>query len=210
MTSHVGTDPIPQCYYLTMLSFEHWLVILSALISCIGGYAYVRDTIRGTTQPNRISWGLWALAPLIGTGAALTAGADVWVTIRTFLAGFLPLLVFIASFWNRKSFWKATSFDITCGGFSILALILWLVVGIPTYAILLAALGDFFAALPTIVKAWKFPETETGFTYVTSLVSVLLVLPSMHVWSIENSSFQIYLLVVNVMLIAAVYRKRIF
>jgi hypothetical protein len=193
-----------------MLSFEHWLIVLSTIISCLVGYAYIRDTIKGTTQPNRISWSLWALAPLIGTGAALSAGADIWVTIRTFLAGFIPLLVFITSFWNTRSYWKATTFDITCGAFSIVAVVMWLVIGIPTYAIPIAALGDFFAALPTIVKAWKFPETETGITYVTSLISVLLVLPSIHIWSLENSSFQVYLLIVNVMLIAAVYRKKIF
>ncbi len=192
-----------------MLAFEHWLVVLSVLISCIGGYAYVRDTFRGTTKPNRISWSLWALAPLIGVGAALSAGADFWTVVRTFMAGFLPLIVFIASFWNRQSYWKTTRFDVSCGALSVVALFAWLFLGIPAWAVLIAALGDFFAALPTIIKAWKFPETETGLTYITSLISVLLVLPSIPVWNMENSSFQIYLIVVNVLLIAAVYRRRV-
>jgi hypothetical protein len=192
------------------MSFEHWLVVLSTLISCAGGYAYVRDTIKGTTKPNRVSWGLWALAPLIGTGAALYAGADIWVTIRTFLAGFIPLIVFFASYWNRQSYWKPTKFDIACGLLSAVALVVWLVADLPIYAILLAAVGDFLAALPTIIKAWKYPETETGVTYFTSLISVLLVLPSIEVWNIENSSFQVYLIVVNILLLLAVYRKRVF
>lgn len=192
------------------MSFDHWLVVLSAAISCYGGYAYVRDTIKGTTQPNRVSWGLWALAPLIGTGAALASGADVWVTVRTFLAGFIPLVVFIASFSNRQGYWKTTVFDTLCGLLSLVAIILWLAVGAPTYAILLAALGDFLAALPTIIKAWKHPETETGVTYLASLVSVLLVLPSIPVWNIQNSSFQIYLIVVNAFLLGAVYKKKFF
>ena len=193
-----------------MLAFEHWLVLLSVLVSCAGGYAYVRDTFRGTTKPNRISWSMWALAPLIGTGAAIAAGADVWTAVRTFMAGFIPLIVFVATFWNPQSYWKTTSFDIGCGSLSFVALLAWLFLGLPAYAVPIAALGDFFAALPTIVKAWKFPETETGFTYIASLASVLLVLPSIHVWNMENSSFQIYLLVVNVLLMVAVYRKRVF
>lgn len=192
------------------LPLEHWLVLLSALISCFGGYAYVRDTLKGTTKPNRVSWGLWALAPLIGTGAALAAGADIWVTIRTFLAGFLPLIVFLASFWNSRSYWKLSVFDMVCGVLSLSAVVVWLAIGIPKYAIPMAALGDFFAALPTIIKAWKYPDTETGVTYATSLISVLLVLPSIHIWNLENSSFQIYLLVVNIMLLIAVYRKKLF
>ncbi len=193
-----------------MLNFEHWLVVLSVLISCAGGYAYIRDTFRGTTKPNRISWSMWALAPLIGTGAAIAAGADAWTAVRTFMAGFIPLMVFIASFWNTQSYWKTTSFDIGCGSLSLVAIVAWLFLGAPAWAVPIAAFGDFLAALPTIVKAWKFPETETGITYIFSLISVLLVLPSIHVWDMQSSSFQIYLLVVNTMLIVAVYRKRIF
>lgn len=193
-----------------MLSFEHWLVLLSVCISLIGGYAYVRDTFRGTTKPNRVSWSMWALAPLIGTGAAVAAGADGWTAVRTFMAGLIPLIVFIASFWNQRSYWKTTGFDLGCGSLSVVALFAWLFLGIPAYAVLIAALGDFLAALPTIVKAWKHPETETGFTYVMSFVSVLLVLPSIHVWDMQSSSFQIYLLVVNAILIVAIYRKRVF
>lgn len=195
---------------ILMLSFEHGLVLLSVLISCIGGYAYVRDTFRGTTKPNRVSWSMWAFAPLIGTGAAIAAGADTWTAVRTFMAGFIPLVVFTASFWNKQSYWKTTSFDIGCGALSFVALAAWLLLGAPAYAVPIAALGDFFAALPTIVKAWKFPETETGLTYIMSLVSVLLVLPSIHVWNLQSSSFQIYLLVVNILLITAVYRRRFF
>lgn len=193
-----------------LLSPEHWLVVLSAAICLFGGYAYIRDTTKGTTKPNRVSWSLWTLAPLIGTGAALSAGADIWVTIRTFLAGFIPLLVLIASFWNPQSYWKTSAFDLGCGALSILAIAVWFLLGVPAYAIPIAALGDFFAALPTIIKAWKYPETETGVTYLTSLISVLLVLPSITVWNLENSSFQVYLIVVNLMLLFAVYRKKFF
>jgi hypothetical protein len=152
---------------------------------------------------------MWALAPLIGTGAAIASGADFWATFRIFLAGFLPLLVFIASFVNPKSFWNLTAFDIACGSFSLLALIVWGAVDSPRAAVLLAALGDGFASIPTIVKAWKYPETETGVTYLASLASVVLVIPSIPVWNIENSAFQVYLLVVNILLLIAVYRSRL-
>jgi hypothetical protein len=65
-----------------------------------------------------------------------------------------------------------------------------------------------FAALPTVIKAWRYPETETGLTYLASFVSVVLVIPSIPVWNIENSAFQIYLLLVNTLLLVAVYRKK--
>jgi len=152
---------------------------------------------------------MWALAPLIGTGAAISANADVWATVRVFLSGFLPLLVFLASFANRQAYWKLSVFDLLCGAFSAVALIVWVSTDSARSAILLAATADGFASLPTIIKAWKFPETETALTYVLSTVSLLLVLPSIPVWNIENASFQVYLLAVNLIILVAVYRKRI-
>lgn len=195
---------------LPVISFVHWLVVISALISVAGSAAYIRDTLAGRTKPNRLSWAMWAIAPLIGTGAALYANADPWTTVRIFLAGFIPLLVVFFSFFNRKSYWKLGVFDFICGALSLVALAAWLIADSPRIAILLAAAGDGFAALPTIKKAWINPETETGLTYIASLVSVILVLPSITIWNIENASFQIYLLVVNTILIISVYRRRFF
>lgn len=198
-------------YYNPMLwdiSFPHILIIISFLISIGGATFYIRDTVRGTSKPNRVSWGMWALAPLIGTFAAISAGGDLWTTSRIFLAGFFPLIVFILSFFNKESYWELTIFDLLCGLFSLLALGVWLAIDSPTTAILFAAIGDGFAALPTIRKAWNNPETETGITFVLSFVSVLLVLPSIQIWNIQNAAFPLYLLVVNSILVFAIYRKK--
>lgn len=184
------------------------LVLVSVPVSVAGSAIYIRDTLRGKTKPNRVTWSMWVLAPLVGTAAAISAQADLWATVRIFLAGFLPLLVFAASFLNRQSYWRITLFDFLCGACSLLALVLWGIVGFPRSAILLAAIGDGFASLPTIRKAWIYPETETGLTYVASLVSVLLIIPSIPRWNIENSAFQIYLLAANTILVLAIYRKR--
>ena len=191
------------------ISFVHWLVIVSVLVSISGATAYIRDTLAGKSKPNRISWSMWALAPLIGTAAALSAHADIWVTIRIFLAGFLPLLVLIASFINPQSYWKLSTFDFLCGACSILALIVWGAIDSPRSAILLAAIGDGFASLPTLRKTWNHPETETRWTYIASLIAVLLILPSIPNWNIENSAFQVYLLIVDALLLFALYRKRL-
>lgn len=192
-----------------MINYAHWLVLLSALVSIFGATTYIRDTLRGESKPNRVTWGLWAIVPLIATGAAISVGADIWATTRVFLAGFLPALVFIASFVNPQSFWKLTFFDSVCCISALFALIAWGLVDSPRLAVLLAAIGDAFACLPTIRKAWKYPETETGITYIASFTSVLLVLPSIPIWNIENSAFQLVLLFSNAILIFAVYRSHL-
>jgi uncharacterized membrane protein len=191
------------------LSLAQWLVILSAVLGLTGSFAYIRDMFLGKSKPNLVTWGLWALAPLIATGAALSANANVWSTVRIFMSGFGPLLVFIFAFITRQNYWKLSKFDYACGALSIVTLIVWLGANSPTTAILLAALTDLLATLPTIIKAWKYPQTETLYTYFIGLFTASIVMPAIPVWNIENSAFQIYLLVANISLFIFVLRGRL-
>jgi len=188
------------------LSLAHWLVILSTVLSLSGSFAYIRDMFRGKSKPNLVTWGVWAFAPLIATGAALSASADIWATVRIFMSGFGPLLIFIFAFIIPQSYWKLSKFDFACGGLSLIALFAWLGANSPVLAILLAAIADLLATLPTIIKAWKYPETETVYTYFIGLFTASIVIPAIPVWNIENSAFQIYLLIANTSLFLIVMR----
>jgi hypothetical protein len=142
------------------LSFVHWLVVLSALVSIAGSAAYIRDTLSGKTKPNRVSFSMWALAPLIGTAAALSAHADVWATIRIFLSGFLPLLIFLASFINPQSYWKLSIFDLLCGLFSLIALSYGLLLILPALQYSLQQLEMDSRHSPPSVKRGIIPKLK--------------------------------------------------
>jgi len=190
------------------LSYAHWLVLLSATISLTGAFAYIRDMLRGKSKPNLVTWGLWAFAPLIATGAALSANSDVWATVRIFMSGFGPLLVFVAALFISQAYWKLSKFDYLCGLMSIIALGAWLIADEPILAILFAAVADLFATIPTVFKAWKHPETETLYTYFVGLFTASIVIPAIPVWNIENSAFQVYLLIANFVLFFVVLRGK--
>ncbi len=195
---------------LLNISFVHWLVLLSILISIAGAIPYIKNTLSGQTKPNRVSWFMWAFAALVSAGAAMAGGANLWTTSRVFIAGFIPLIIFLFSFVNKESYWKLTAFDFFCGILSLVALLVWLIIDSPKAAVLIALTGDAIATLPTVLKAWKYPDTETGILYVASIISAALILPAIPVWNIVNSAFQIYLLIITSILAFAVYRKRIF
>jgi hypothetical protein len=179
------------------ISIAHWLIILSALISLTGTFAYLRDMFLGKSAPNLVTWGLWAFTPLVATGAALSANADLWATFRIFMSGFGPLLIFIFAFVVPQSFWKLSKFDYACGALSIVALLAWLLADSPLLAILLAATADLLATLPTIIKTWKYPETETFYTYFIGIFTASIIIPAIPIWNIENAAFQVYLLISN-------------
>lgn len=186
-----------------------YLVFVGAAISLYGIFFYLRDTLRGQTKPNKITWLMWSVAPLIGTVATLSKGGG-WFVLPIFMAGFTPFLVFIASFYNKKAYWELRAFDYLCGVCSVLALILWLITKEPNIAIIFAIISDFFAAIPTLIKCWKYPETESGIAYTTGLISSFTGFFAVKNWAFSSLAFLIYLVAVSSALLFSFYHKRIF
>jgi hypothetical protein len=186
-----------------------YLVLLGAAINIWGAVVYIRDTLKGETKPNRVTWLMWGVAPLIGVTAAFVEGAR-WVLLPALTTGLCPLIVFAVSFVNPNAYWKLTKFDYICGALSIAALVGWAVTSEPLVAVALAILADFFAGVPTFIKAWQYPETETGFAYTTAFFAMLTSFAALQTWTFAEYGFPGYLVFANLLLMFAIYRKKIF
>jgi hypothetical protein len=185
-----------------------YIVFLGAVLSLLGSADYIINTIKGKTKPNRVSWLIWAISPIIGTIAAISNGVT-WAILPTFMAGFGPLLVFIVSFFNKKSYWKLGGGDYLCGALAIIALILWGVTKDPNVAIFFSIVADLLAAIPTLIKAWRHPETESGLIFILAELNQITGFIAMKEWSFSESAFGVYLFTINICLITAIYRKKI-
>ncbi|MBY0376851.1 hypothetical protein K2P96_02670, partial [Patescibacteria group bacterium] len=149
----------------------------------------------------------WAVSPLIGTFIQLKAGAGLSV-LPVFLAGFFPLIIFIIALIKRNSYWKITTFDILCGVFSAVALALWVLTHNSDISILFAIIADLLAGVPTLVKAWKFPETETALGYLPGILNNILGLLIVREWNFSITSFGIYFILLNTTLMIFIWRKK--
>jgi hypothetical protein len=185
-----------------------YLVIVGAAVQLIGVFSYVKDTLKGETKPNKVTWLLWSIAPLIATVAAMSTGVT-WAVLPVFISGFGPLLVFVASFVNKNAYWKLEKFDYICGLLSILALILWGITKLPEVAIVFAIASDGFAAVPTIIKAWKYPETENAGPFTAGVFNSLTSFAAIKAWTFSAYAFPIYLVFINGIIALAVYGQKI-
>ena len=171
-------------------------VIIGALIGAAGSAAYLVDTVKGKVKPNRVSFLLWSIAPFIAFAAQINQGVGL-ESVMTFGTGFLPMTVFAASFVNKKAEWKVTRFDLVCGFLSIIGLALWLVTKVGNVAILFSILADGLAAVPTIVKAYRYPDTELAWPWLATVFGVVLTLLTLSEVTFANSGFIIYILLVD-------------
>lgn len=171
-------------------------VVVGTAIGAVGGFAYAVDTLRGKIKPNRVSFLLWSLFPLIAFAAEFKQGVGI-LSLLVLSQAVLPLLVFIASFVNKQAEWKLTRFDLFCGLLSLVGLALWLITRSGNVAIIFSIMADGMAAVPTIRKAYLYPETEVAWPWAAMALGVMITLLTLKSWTFAAYGFLIYLLICN-------------
>ncbi len=185
-----------------------YLVFVSAGAFLVAAYVYVRSMLKGSVKPNRVSWLLWAIAAMISFAAAVSNGAGL-AAVPVFMSGFCPLLIFAASFVVKGAHWKLVKLDYACGLLSALALVSWVVTSDPDVAILFAILSDTLASVPTLVKGWQHPESESACMYSVGIFGGLTSFLAITAWTFSQYAFPAYLVIISVLLVFSIYRKRI-
>ena len=173
---------------------ENW-IYLGVAIGAAGTAVYLRDTLRGTTKPNRVTWILWAVAPLLAAAVEFADGLGLRA-LPTFMVGFMPLLVVAASFHNPGAMWKVRRIDYACGAMSVVGTAVWLATRNGVLAITAAILADFLAGIPTLMKSWTHPETETVTSYVGAVLNMTILLLTIDTWTFEVAAFPIFIVCV--------------
>ena len=189
--------------------FPENIIFIGVFINLIFSLWYVKSIIYGDTKPNLVSWFIWMLAPFIGTFLAFKAGAGLSI-LGIFMAGFGPFLIIIFSIFKKNAFWKIESFDLLYGFFSLMALIIYIFTYNLEISIIFAIVSDGLAAVPTIRKSWKFPKTENSSIYIGGIISNVLALFIIKSWIFSIYSFNVYFVVINIIIIFAIYHKKIF
>ncbi len=179
-------------------------IILGAFINFLGAMSYLTSTLRGKTKPNKVTWLMWAAAPMLAFSAEIKQGVGL-ISLTTFMAGFNPILILLASFVNKKSKWEIGKFDIICGTLSVLGLILWQITKIPNIAILFAITADGLAAIPTVVKSYTNPETENGAAYFVAMISGTIAILTIKTWDFAHYAFPIYIVAICLILFMLIH-----
>ncbi len=182
-------------------------VLVAAFASLVAAFVYIRSMFKGQTKPNRITWFMWSVAPFIATGASVSSGIG-WAVVPVFISGLSPFLIFTASFFNKRAYWKLSSFDYLCGVLSGSAVVLWFITKDPNLAIIFAIASDGLAATPTLSKAWRKPETESAWPFIVGIFSPMTSFLAANSWTFSELGFPIYLMMINILLVFSVIKGK--
>jgi len=174
-------------------------VYLAALLSVVGAYGYIRDTLRGDTIPHRVTWMLWGLEGIL----AFVVEREQHVgpaAIMTLMLGLVPCVVVLASFHNPQGVWAINSFDIVCGSISLAGLVAWVFIDQPTLALIAFVVADQVAALPTIRKAWLVPTSESARVFLLGSLNCAITLLTLTEFTTAGVLFPGCILVTDLLL----------
>jgi len=176
-----------------------YCAIIGAIIGSLGGFYYGYETILGKAQPNRITWLLWGIFPLVIFVAQRAQGVER-VSWASFVAGLTPLLIVAASFFNKKAYWKSEPRDYYLMAAAVFGILLWALTDKPNLALLFSLLADVLAGIPTLIKAYRHPHSESWIAYAVSAFGFGISFLSVQIYNFENATFVAYLLILNVAL----------
>lgn len=151
---------------------------LGLLILLLGSASYVvglYDIAKGKFTPSVFSRAIWLLLSVISFGGVLKGGGTETSILLAgvFLAG--NALICAASIWRGTR--KIGVTEIYCLAILIASGIIWVVFDAPLISLIVSLLAHFIGGIPTYVKVWKNPKTESaGFWSLFFFASILTII----------------------------------
>jgi len=188
-----------------MVAMKSIVAIIAMLIALIGYIPYIRDCIKGKTKPHVITWFTWALVSFLAFGIQFFNEGGFGSFINLFM-GIICTVIFI--FGLRSGTKDITRTDWIAFVLALIAIGLWLIVKQPLLSIILVVFIDIMSFLPTILKGWKKPYTETPITFALSSVKNGLSIYALSANSLVIVIYPAYALIANALFVIMLLMRR--
>jgi hypothetical protein len=144
---------------------------IAGVLAVVQVIPYLVSIFRGHTKPERMTYFIWFIVDALSIASYIAVGArtTIWVGLVYVLTGFTIFLLSL-----RYGMGGFSKLDIVCLLLALTGIVIWLT----TDSALLALCFSTFAAnvgyLPTVKKAYFYPETENTLSWaLTSFTSIL-------------------------------------
>lgn len=184
--------------------------IIAAVVAGVLGIAsvvpYLYDMLKGTTRPNVVSWGLWFFIQATFVAAQWSSGASYSIVLP--LAGVLAVSLVVVLGLFGYGYKKYGLIDVVCFVLVIASIGLWKITNDPTVALWLSIAADFIAAIPTLIKSYKDPASETFLAYFIAILASVATIFSTTLYDFPNLAWPIYIILANSFILSLILLGR--
>jgi hypothetical protein len=192
-----------------MSELKNIIGIVAVILTFVGYVPYIRDIIKGKTEPHLYSWVLWAVVTGIAFALQISGNAGSGALVTA--AAALMCLAVIALSLIKKSKKDITKTDSLFFALAFVSLAFWLIAKQPVISAILTTSTDLLGFIPTIRKSWNRPYTETTSFYFMNSVRFVLAVIALQNYSILTALYPISWLITNsaFALMLAIRRKQV-
>jgi len=179
--------------------------IVAIVIALVGYIPYIKDCIKGKNKPHIVSWFIWTLVSFLAFGIQFFNKGGIGSFVNLFM-GIICTIIFIFGLKNGTKDIKKV--DIVAFILALIAIILWLVVKEPLWSIILVVFIDIMSFLPTMLKGWRKPWTETAITFLLSGIKNGLSIYALESLSLITVLYPGYSLSANFLFVGMLFLRR--
>ncbi len=180
--------------------------LISAALSTVAYFPYVRDTLVGRTQPHRASWLIWSFLGSIAFFSQLYEGATQSLWFAGAQVGG-TLVVFVLSIWRGMGGLLHRA-DCLVLLMAALGLVAWYFTHSAVYALAITISISLLGGIVTVRKAFLQPESETMATWAASYVAAVFAIMAVGQVDWVLLAYPVYLLLLNGAIVMAVVLGR--
>lgn len=176
---------------MTSLNLFLTLSIAVGFVSPIIG---ITSVLKGGFKPQRMTRFLIMLVSFLFVATLFANGDKNGIYLAS-----AQLLGSIAMFYLslKRGMGGNTRLDWVVFMMAIGSLILWQTTNMAFLGLVMSIVTDFIGFVPTLVKTWKYPETEEWKFYMSDVVASFFSILSIAVFSLQNLAFPIYIFLIN-------------
>ncbi len=184
--------------------------LLAIVFFVIGFAPYILDIHHRRVKPHIMSWVGWGFVTIIGA-IAMYADGSSWIAGYIAFQGFICFAIAAYAVIRKVAVYSTGFYDYILFVLGIIGVILWQVSGVAEIALIFAIAADLFFGLPTIIKTWKEPTSETKFPWGMNVISDITALFAIQTFVFHEVAYPIYLLgydlIVFILILGLIKRK---
>ncbi len=181
------------------------LAIIATALAVLGHVPYLYDVIRKKIQPHPYTWLVWSVVSAVTFFGQVVKGGGVG-SIPTGAAELFTIIIFLFSL--RYGFTTIIKRDTYFLIAALLGLIPWALTKDPTISVIIVVSIDVIAFIPTLMKTWRSPHTETPMLFGMNVLRHILTLFSLEAYNIATMLHSLAMIITNALMTGFIYTSR--
>lgn len=180
-------------------------LVLSTLLPLYSPVPYIRSILAGSTKPHRTTRLVYLVIGLLTTLSLFTSGDRValWISAVSLLQA---IVLFFLGLKYGMGGWAKT--DITCLILAIAGIIAWQTTNNPILGLYFGITADFIGTIPTLLKTWRFPESEEPIFYILDATAGVFNMLALTNWAVGDFAYPLYLFLINALVAILTLRRK--